>query len=99
VLNLNEQAICLLLLLRYVSAMRLQYPFTYCEIQKQANISLIVKILETAYSKKEEDGAWFVIEVCFKLLVVLSLHKPTFLFLAQTFLVNIAIEIFIDLVG
>ena len=39
------------------------------------------------------------ITVCFKLLVVLSLHKPTFLFLTQTFLVNIAIEIFIDLIG
>ena len=60
---------------------------------------MIVKLIETAYSKKEEDGAWFVIEVCFKLLVVLSLHKPTFLFLTHTFMVNIAIEILIDLVG
>ena len=60
---------------------------------------MIVKLVETAYSKKEEDGAWAVIATCFKLLVVLSLYKPTFLFLTQTFMVNVAIEIFIDVVS
>ena len=79
--------------------MRLQYPFTYCELQKQGNISLLVKLVEAAYQKKEEDGAWIVITACLKLLVVLSLYKPTFIFLTQTFLVNVVVEIFIETVS
>ena len=68
-------------------------------MQKKPNVTLLIKKLEIAHQGKAQTDAWLVMTLCFKLFTVLSLFKPVLLIIAQSFMVNLAIEVLVELVA
>ena len=63
-------------------------------------ISLLIRLVENAFKgRSESPESWVVLTLCLKLITLLSLYKPVFTIVADSFFINNVAEIFIELVN